>query len=87
MEPTMPVAAAALSHDERTMLRIEARWPQHSPVKEVQISHQLGLSAVRYYRRLAALVDTERAVAFDPMLVGRLRGQRDAARGGRAGGV
>ncbi|PJI52270.1 hypothetical protein CTI14_45120 [Methylobacterium radiotolerans] len=39
---------------------------------------RLGMSAARYYQLLARLIDSEAALAFDPILVGRLRRLRDA---------
>lgn len=65
------------------MLLLESSLPGHGPAKDARIRGDLSTTPVRYYRDLSALIETERAVAFDPLLVARLRGVRDAARRSR----
>lgn len=73
-------ARVRLSEGENAMLMTERRWPGHCEAKDDHIVRRLGMTAIRYYRDLATLIDTERAVAFDPLLVARLRRARDDAR-------
>ncbi|WOF23873.1 DUF3263 domain-containing protein [Microbacterium betulae] len=70
-------AAAALSDRESAILAFEATWGGHSGAKEEGIRMQLGLSPARYYQLLGRLIDTEAAIAADPLLVKRLRRIRD----------
>jgi hypothetical protein len=67
-----------LSDRDRAILTLEAAWPRHSGMKEETIRTQLGMSPARYYQLLARLIETEEALAFDPLLVRRLRRLRDA---------
>lgn len=62
-----------LSESERAVLAMERRsWPGPG-AKERAIREQLGLSPVRYYQLLNALLDDESALAHDPVTVNRLR--------------
>lgn len=67
-----------LTERDRAILALEAAWPRHGGMKEEVIRTQLGMSAARYYQLLGRLIDTDAALEFDPMLVGRLRRIRDA---------
>jgi hypothetical protein len=67
-----------LTERDRAILALETVWPRHSGAKEEAIRAQLGMSAARYYQLLGRLVDSEVALEYDPMLVGRLRRIRDA---------
>jgi hypothetical protein len=67
-----------LTERDRAILALEAAWPRHGGMKEEAIRARLGMSAARYYQLLARLIDSEAALAFDPILVGRLRRLRDA---------
>ncbi|MFT4157597.1 MAG: DUF3263 domain-containing protein [Microbacterium sp.] len=60
------------------ILQLETAWPRHSGAKEEAIRAQLGMSAARYYQLLGRLIDSEVALEYDPMLIGRLRRIRDA---------
>ena len=51
-----------------------------SGAKEEAIRSDLELSPARYYQLLGRLIDTTDAQEHDPMLVKRLRRQRDAVR-------
>lgn len=48
-------------------------WGAGGGRKEARIRAEFGWSAARYYQVLNALVDTEAALRYDPVLVGRLR--------------
>ncbi|MFK4759921.1 DUF3263 domain-containing protein [Microbacterium sp. ZW T5_45] len=74
---------------ERAILALETLWPRHSGAKEEAIRAQLGMSAARYYQLLGRIIDSESALEYDPMLIGRLRRLRDsraARRSARAPG-
>jgi hypothetical protein len=65
-----------LDDRERDMLVFERQWWRHAGSKEQAIRERFGVAATRYYQRLNQLIDTEQALEFDPVVVGRLRRQR-----------
>ncbi len=67
-----------LTERDRAILALETAWPRHGGAKEEVIRAQLGMSSARYYQLLGRLIDSEAALEFDPMLVGRLRRIRDS---------
>lgn len=73
-QPTNP--EAQLSDRDRLLLEFERNWWRHDGSKESAIRDEFDLSPTRYYQVLNALLDSEAALAFDPMLVKRLRRQR-----------
>jgi hypothetical protein len=72
---------------DREILDFEASWWTRPGSKAEAVRAHLGMSSTLYYRRLAALVDTEEALAHAPMVVHRLRRRRDERRRGRFAGV
>ncbi|MFF8845738.1 DUF3263 domain-containing protein [Streptomyces sp. NPDC015127] len=72
-----------LSERERAVLGVERRSWAGPGAKERAIREQLGMSPVRYYQLLNALLDDPRALAHDPVTVNRLRRVRDARRSRR----
>lgn len=67
------MAVDTLTDQDRAMLAIEARhWPTAGS-KEEAIREQLQMSATRYYQLLNRLLDTEPALAHDPVTVNRLK--------------
>lgn len=69
-----------LTETQQAMLELERfRW-EHAGAKEQAIRDRFDISTVRYYQRLDALIDTEAALAFDPLVVKRLCRVRDARR-------
>jgi hypothetical protein len=69
-----------LSDRDRAVLDFErAAWQLEGP-KEAAIRAQLGLSGTRYYELLQRLCDTQ---AYDPLVILRLRRQRDRRRRAR----
>lgn len=75
------VASAALSEDDRMLLEFEREWPVKKAGKSEAIRTQFGMSTARYYQILAAVISTEAALKFDPLLVKRLlRQQQDRRR-------
>jgi hypothetical protein len=73
----------ALSERDVAILEFERDWWRRRTPKERAVRERLGLSALRYYQLLNTLLDRPDALAFDPMLVGRLRRLREARRKAR----
>ncbi|MEV6114970.1 DUF3263 domain-containing protein [Streptomyces sp. NPDC052109] len=72
-----------LAPREQAVLALERRAFPGPGAKERAIREELGLSPVRYYQLLNALLDDERALAHDPVTVNRLRRVRETRRGER----
>jgi hypothetical protein len=68
--------------DELTIrvLRFERSSPRRGRSKERAIRQDLGITPTRYHQLLVGAIDRPEALAFDPMLVRRLRRLRDARR-------
>jgi hypothetical protein len=62
-----------LTEREQQILALERQWWKYAGAKEQAIRELFDLSATHYYQILNALIDTEHALAHDPMLVKRLR--------------
>lgn len=69
-----------LSDRDRALLDFERTWWTLPGTKGVEIRARLGLSPAAYYKDLNALVDTDDALAYDPLVVRRLRLRRDKRR-------
>ena len=65
-----------LSELEMSILAFERSWWQSPGAKEREILEAFGISPTRYYQLLNELIDRPEALAFDPVLVKRLRAQR-----------
>ncbi|HET8681399.1 MAG TPA: DUF3263 domain-containing protein [Micromonosporaceae bacterium] len=79
---------SALTTREERILAFERRWWRRAGSKEQAIRDELGLSPTRYYQLLNRVLDNPAAMAFDPILVKRLRRIRAArarVRGGPRG--
>ncbi len=63
----------ALSERDQQILSLERHWWKYAGAKEQAIRDLFDLSSTHYYQILNSLIDTEDALAFDPMLVKRLR--------------
>jgi hypothetical protein len=70
------VAAAGLSERDQRVLEFERQWWKYAGAKEQAVRELFDMSATRYYQVLNALLDDPAALAFDPMLVKRLRRMR-----------
>ena len=68
---------------DRAILDFEREWWQHPGAKEDAIRQTFGLSPARYYQVLGKLMDSEAALAYDPMLVKRLQRVQDDRRSSR----
>ena len=72
--------AGGLNERERRILEFEREaWGLRLP-KERAIRETFGISATRYHQLLHRLVDRPEALAYDPMLVRRLRRLREIRR-------
>lgn len=66
------MAVDSLTETDRAILDLEGQWWTTSGGKDRAIA-ALGLSSVRYYRRLNQLIDTEAALSYNAVVVHRLR--------------
>jgi hypothetical protein len=73
----------ALSDRDRAVLEFERGWWTEPGPKEVAIKVRLGLSPTRYRQVLTALLDSDEAETFDPLLIRRLRRRREQRRRAR----
>ncbi len=73
-----------LSERDRQILTFERQWWKYAGAKEQAIRDQFAMSATRYYQVLNALIDRTDALAFDPLLVKRLRRLRSSRQRARA---
>jgi hypothetical protein len=76
----------ALTDRDRAILDFERGWWMLPSSKGVAIREHLGLSSTSYYRLLNALLDHPEAVAYDPLVVRRLRRLRRVRRRARLEG-
>jgi hypothetical protein len=72
-----------LTDRDRAILDFERTWWTDGGAKEPAIRAQFDLSATRYYQLLAEMLDTEAALAYEPLVVRRLRKLRDRRRRSR----
>ena len=77
-------AEAALSERDRRILEFERQWWKYAGAKEQAVRDLFEMSSTRYYQILNTLIDTPEAMAFDPMLVKRLRRMRAARQRARS---
>ncbi|MFJ3958990.1 DUF3263 domain-containing protein [Arthrobacter sp. NPDC090010] len=63
----------ALNERDQRILEFERSWWKYSGAKEQAIKELFELSATHYYQQLNQVIDTQAALAYDPMLVKRLR--------------
>ena len=73
----------ALSDRDRAIIEFERGWWLEPGPKEAAIRSRLGLSPTAYYRALHELADDPDALAFDPLVVHRLRRGRERRRRAR----
>ena len=85
-EPTsgVPAPGGDLSDREREVLAFERQWWKYAGAKEQAVRELFDMSATRYYQVLNALIDRPDALAFDPMLVKRLRRMRESRQRARS---
>lgn len=84
VNPDAPDAAGALSERDRDILEFERHWWKYAGAKEQAIRENFDMSSTRYYQVLNALIDRADALAYDPLLVRRLRRLRAARQRARS---
>lgn len=77
-------AAEELSAREQQILAFERQWWKYAGAKEQAVRDLFEMSSTRYYQVLNALIDQPAALAYDPMLVKRLRRMRQARQRARS---
>ncbi len=75
-----------LSERERQVLAFERQWWRGAGAKEQAIRDLFGISSTRYYQLLNGLLDNASALAYDPVLVKRLRRLRASRTRARTAG-
>jgi hypothetical protein len=65
-----------LNAEDRALLAFECAWWTEPGLKTERIRRELGMTSSKYYKRLSELIHTPEALAFDPLLVRRLRKRR-----------
>ena len=73
----------ALSDRDRAILDFERSWWLEPGPKEVAIKTRFELSPTRYYQVLNDLLESPDAIAYDPLVVRRLRRLRERRRRAR----
>jgi hypothetical protein len=73
-----------LSARDEQILAFERQWWRYPGAKESAIKEIFDLTPPRYYQLLNDLLDRPAAMAFDPMLVKRLRRMRDSRQKARS---
>lgn len=73
----------ALSERERGILDFERSWWTEPGPKDAAIRARFNLSPTRYYQLLGELLESRDAMAYDPLVVRRLRRVRDRRRRAR----
>ena len=68
--------ASSLTDRDRQILDFEHQWWKYPGSKEQAVKDLFDLSPTRYYQLLNQLIDSDEALAHDPMLIKRLRRQR-----------
>jgi len=85
LNPTAsPVVGVELSERDREILHFERQWWKYAGAKEQAVRENFDMSSTRYYQVLNALIDRPEALAYDPLLVRRLRRLRAARQRARS---
>jgi len=84
--PDPRAGAEALDARARTILDFEREAWKLTVAKERAIRERFGVSPARYHQLLNRTIDRPEALAYDPMLVRRLRRLREIRRRRRAAG-
>lgn len=77
MTMTQTEMTVELTERDREMLALENLWWQYAGAKEAAIRDKFDMTSTRYYQVLNTLIEREAALAFDPLVVRRLRRLRD----------
>lgn len=74
---------AELSVRHREMLAFEAQWWRHHVGRPTAVRQLFGLTEQRYQQIMNVIIEWPQALAYDPLLVRRLRRDRAGARADR----
>ncbi len=77
-------ATPELRDEDLKILDFEATWWKHQGSKESSIRDEFAMGSTRYYQRLNQLLDSETALAHNPLLVKRLRRMRSSRQRARS---
>jgi hypothetical protein len=78
------VGGSVLATRDAEILEFERTWWRSPGAKEQIIRERFDMSPTRYYQVLNALIDSQAALAADPLLVKRLRRLREERRRNRS---
>ena len=84
--PQASLVPMALTDRDRAILDFERSWWTTAGPKDTAIRERFELSGTRYYQLLTELLDDEEALAYDPLLIRRLRRVRERRRRARVEG-
>lgn len=73
-----------LSERDVLVLQIMKKHPRSQGAREREARELLGLTGTAFHQLVNALIDTEAALAHDPLLVHRLQRIRDGRQAGSA---
>ena len=73
----------ALTERDKAIIDFERTWWAEPGPKQAAIRDRFELSGTRYYQLLNELLETPEAMAYDPLVVRRLRRLRDRRRKAR----
>ena len=68
----------SLTDRQLDILTFERQWWKHVDPRTHSVRQLFGCSPLQYRRELAEIIDLPEAAAYDPLLVKRLRRQREA---------
>jgi hypothetical protein len=75
-----------LSERERAIIEFEGTWWMHDDPRDILIRARFACSAEEYYQQLNQLLDHPGALSVDPLVVRRLRRNRERRRRARIDG-
>ena len=84
--PAASLDPMALTDRDRAILDFERSWWTEAGPKDTAIRERFELSGTRYYQLLTELLDDPDALAYDPLLIRRLRRVRERRRRARVEG-
>ena len=76
----------ALSERERAIIQFESSWWTQDDSRDTVVRARFSCSTEEYYLELNQLLDHPGALTFDPLVVRRLRRQRERRRRARIDG-
>ena len=82
----MQLDQGILAERERAVLTVERSWWLTYRSKETAIRAELAMAPSTYYRLLHDVIDRDSALAYDPLVVLRLRRARRTRRRARSEG-